>query len=361
MEQAVNEEQLKAAKLLIVDDESYNLQLLETLLREAGYTRITATSDARQVLPLFLDCQPDLLVLDLQMPHLDGFAVMRQLTPRIPAGDYLPILVITGEITPEVKHEALAEGAKDFLTKPIDTTEVRLRIRNMLTTRFLHQELRVHSEQLEDQVHHRTRELEEAQMEILQRLALAAEYRDDATGEHTWRVGQVAAMMAQNLGWLPDQVELIRRAAPLHDVGKIGIPDRILMKNDEFSPKDYEEMKIHVTIGSKILSGSRSRLLQFAEVIALTHHERWDGTGYMKLKGDKIPPAGRIVTIADVFDALTHARPYKEPWPIERARAEIAGQAGKQFDPQVVEIFLKLIDREGERLLYTSGREGISS
>ncbi len=347
----MNEQRLKNARLLIVDDEEYNLQLLEAMLQEAGYTQVTKTSDPRQVLPLYLESQPDLLVLDLNMPHLDGFAVMRQLTPRIPPGGYFPILVLTAELTAEAKHEALKAGATDFLTKPFDTTEVMLRIHNLLTARFLHLELQSQNESLEEQVRERTSELEEAQLEILKRLSLAAEYRDDATGEHTWRVGYVAALLAQELGWPSDQVELMQLAAPLHDLGKIAIPDRVLLKVGEFTVEDFEEMKPHITIGSKLLSGSRSPLLQLAEVIALTHHERWDGTGYMRLNREKIPLPGRIVTVADVFDALTHKRPYKEAWPIERAQAEIAAQAGKQFDPQVVEAFLKLIERDGERLL----------
>ncbi len=346
-----NEAQLKLANLLIVDDEEHNVLLLEAILKEAGYSRIMRTTDARQVLPLFLETAPDLLVLDLNMPHMDGFSVMQQITPRIPPGAYFPMLVITAELTPEVKHEALAAGAKDFLTKPFDTAEVLLRIKNLLTTRFLHRKLLSHNEMLEEQVRERTGDLEHAQLEILQRLALAAEYRDDETGEHTWRVGHLSGLLAEQLGWSMPQIELMRRAAPLHDVGKIGIPDRILLKVTEFSAEDFEEMKRHVTIGSKILSGSRSSLLQLAEVIALTHHERWDGSGYMKLKREEIPLPGRIVTVADVFDALTHKRPYKDAWPIERARAEIAAQADKQFDPLVVEVFLKLLDLNGERLL----------
>lgn len=347
----MNEQDLKNSKLLIVDDEPHNLELLETILRDAGYTQISGTTDARQVLPLYLDLGPDLLVVDLNMPHLDGLAVMRQLTSRVPPDSYFPILVITGEMSPDSKHHALAEGAKDFLHKPIDTTEVLLRIRNLLTTRFLHQKLQAHREGLEEQVRERTFQLEEAQIEILRRLALAAEYRDDETGEHTWRVGRVASLVGEGLGLPRSQVELICRAAPLHDIGKIGIPDRILLKTGLFTAEDFEEMKQHVTIGSKILSGSRSSLLQLAEVIALTHHERWDGTGYMKLKKEEIPLPGRIVTVADVFDALTHRRPYKEAWPIERAREEIAAQSGKQFDPRVVEVFLQLLDHHGERLL----------
>ena len=347
----MNEHQVENAKILIVDDEQYNIQLLETVLQEAGYARITSILDSRQVLPVYLEFKPDLLVLDLNMPHLDGFAVMRQMTPRIPVGSYFPILVVTAEITPEAKHEALAQGAKDFLTKPLDTVEVLLRIRNLLTTRFLHQQLQAQNEQLEVKVRERTSELEDAQVEILERLALAAEYRDDETGAHTWRVGYSAGLLAQYLGWSPAQAELMRRAAPLHDVGKIGVPDRVLKKPGKLTAEEFEEIRAHVTIGAKALTGSRSPLLQLAEVIALTHHERWDGTGYMQLKEEAIPLPGRIVTVVDVFDALTQNRRYKESWPLERARAEIAAQAGSQFDPQVVEAFLQLLDREGERLL----------
>ncbi len=339
------------ARILLVDDEPHNLALLDAILREAGFMNLRGTTDSRQVLPLFLESRPDLLVLDLNMPHLDGFTVLRQIAPRIPSGDYFPILVVTAEITPEAKHEALQAGAKDFLTKPLDTTEVLLRIKNLLTTRHLLTRLHTFNLGLEQQVQQRTADLEMAQLEILERLALAAEYRDDETGEHTWRVGGLSAILAAQLGWTSAQVELLRRAAPLHDLGKIGISDKILLNSQQFTPEDSEEMKDHVTIGARILSGSHSPLLQLAEVIALTHHERWDGTGYMKLKKEEIPLPGRIVTIADVFDALTHKRPYKEAWPIERAREEIAKKAGTQFDPEVVEVFLKLIDRDGERLL----------
>lgn len=347
----VQDEEITEAKILLVDDEAHNLSLLEAILGAAGFTHLYHTTDSRQVLPLFLEYRPDLLVLDLNMPHLDGFAVLRQLAPRVPPGAYFPILVITAEITPEAKHEALQAGAKDFLTKPIDNTEVLLRIRNLLTTRHLLTRLQSFNQGLEERVNRRTLELEQAQLEILERLALAAEYRDDETGEHTLRVGRLAAMLAEHLGWSSTQVDLLRKAAPLHDLGKIGIPDKLLLNTGKFTPEDCEEMKQHVTIGARILSGSRNPLLQLAEVIALTHHERWDGTGYMKLNKEEIPMPGRIVTVADVFDALTHKRPYKEAWPIERARDEIAAKAGIQFDPQVVEVFLKLIERDGEQLL----------
>lgn len=357
----LQDEEITEARILLVDDEPHNLSLLEAILSAAGFTHVHGTTDSRQVLPLFLEYRPDLLVLDLNMPHLDGFAVMRQLAPRIPAGVYFPILVVTAEMTQEAKHEALQAGAKDFLTKPFDTMEVLLRIRNLLTTRHLLCQLQSFNQGLEERVHRRTVELEKAQLEILERLALAAEYRDDETGEHTWRVGRLSALLAEQLGWPPAQVDLLQKAAPLHDLGKIGIPDKLLLNTGKFTSEDCEEMKQHVTIGARILSGSHNPLLQLAEVIALTHHERWDGSGYMKLKKEEIPLPGRIVTVADVFDALTHKRPYKEAWPIERAREEISAKAGIQFDPQVVEVFLKLIERDGEQLLIRPRPGGLLS
>ncbi len=345
---------LKQSRLLLVDDDKRNLQLLEAILRQAGYAAIQTVTDSRATLQIVQEWKPDLLVLDLNMPNLDGFGVLRQLKPLVPEDDYFPILMLTAEMSPEAKHEALAGGAKDFLTKPIDQTEVRLRIKNLLETRALHLQLRSHNDSLDRQVRARTAELEEAQVDSLRRLAMAAEYRDDVTGLHTWRVGELAALVTAELGWTATQQELIKLAAPLHDVGKIAIPDRILLKVGKFTTEEFESMKHHIRIGAELLSGSRSPLLQLAEVIARTHHERWDGTGYLGLQKEEIPLPGRIVTLADVFDALTHERPYKSAWPLELARDEIKRQAGHQFDPELVEHFLRVVDREGEALIQKS-------
>jgi putative two-component system response regulator len=335
---------LTTARILIVDDQTSNVLLLEGILQEEDYTAYRGITDSRQVLPMFLEYQPDLILLDLQMPYLDGFEVMNQLRARIPQGVYLPILVLTADITPEAKRQALAEGATDFLTKPFDQMEVVLRIRNLLRTRVLHLQLQDQNQLLEQKVRERTMELEETQIEILERLALAAEYRDDDTGEHTKRVGQMSAQIAQALGLPEAAVELIRRASPLHDVGKIAIPDSILLKPGKLTPEEFELIKTHTTVGAKILSGGRFPLLQRAEEIALTHHERWDGTGYFGLKGETIPITGRIVAVADVFDALTSARPYKEAWPRAEAIEEVQRQSGRQFDPMMVEAFLNVIN-----------------
>jgi putative two-component system response regulator len=329
------------SRILIVDDQPSNVMLLEGILQEADFTSYRSITDSREVLSAFIEYVPDLILLDLQMPYLDGFAVMKQLRACMAPDDFLPILVLTADITPGAKRRALSEGALDFLTKPFDTTEVMLRIKNLLQTRSLHLQLQDQNEILDQKVRKRTAELELAQIEILERLALAAEYRDDDTGEHTKRVGQTAAQIAGALGWTQTEVELIRRAAPLHDVGKIAIPDSILLKPGKLTPEEFERMKAHTTIGAKMLSGGRFPLLQLAEQIALTHHERWDGTGYIGLCEESIPMAGRIVSVADVFDALISERPYKKAWPRKEAIEEIQRQSGRQFDPHVVEIFLK--------------------
>lgn len=338
-----DEAALQLAKILIVDDEEANVRLLERTLQRWGYTNLISTTDSREAMPLFEQHRPDLILLDLMMPHIDGFTVMETVNSSLPEGVFLPILVLTADANPQVKRRALSAGAKDFLTKPFDQTELLLRIMNMLETRFLHIQLANQNQILEQKVAERTRELAASQLEILDRLAHAAEYRDDDTGQHTNRVGHVAALIAQKMELPPSRVELIRRAAPLHDVGKIGVPDNILLKPGRLTPEEFEIIKPHTTIGAALLSGGHSEMVKMAETIALTHHERWEGNGYpVGLKGEDIPLEGRIVSIADVFDALSHDRPYKKAWPLEDCIAEIERNAGRQFDPNVVAAFLEL-------------------
>ena len=333
------------ARILIVDDEPGNVEVLRRMLERAGFDKLDTTTDARQALPLYVETRPDLILLDLHMPHMDGLEVMDQLNEIVEAS-YLPILMLTADMTPEARREALSRGAKDFLSKPFNPDEVLLRIRTLLETRFLYLQIQSQNQLLEAKVRERTRELESAQIEIIERLARAAEFRDDNTGQHTERVGQMAALLARQLGRSDAQISLIRRAAPLHDVGKIGIPDAILLKLGKLTSAEFELVKTHTTIGARILSGSRFALLRLAEEIAFSHHERWDGHGYTGLAADRIPLAGRIVTVADVFDALTQKRPYKAAWPVEEAVAEIDRQRGRQFDPSVVDAFLRIIEQE---------------
>jgi putative two-component system response regulator len=336
---------LDEASILVIDDQESNLHILERMCRGAGYERIRTISDPRQALEAFEEAKPDLVLLDLVMPHLDGFEVMAQIRARVQREEYLPILVLTTDVSPESRQKALSIGAKDFVNKPFDRGEVELRIRNLLETRFVYRELRRNNENLEIMVRQRTSDLEEARLEILERLAVAAEYRDDTTGQHTRRVGRVSALISRALGLTKDEVELMERAAPLHDVGKIGVPDQILLKGGRLTPEEFSLMKTHTTIGAKILGDSRNRLLQFAEEIALYHHEHWDGTGYTPgLAGESIPLSARIVAIADVYDSLTHERPYKRAWSKDEAVTEIKAGTGSHFDPDVVGAFLEIVD-----------------
>ena len=342
-QKSMDKEIILSSRILIVDDQTENVRLLERILRKAGYSRLEGITDSRKALNVFSEFQPDLVALDLQMPFVDGFALLKQLRSRIPMGAFVPILILTADNSRKAKQTALSLGAKDFLTKPFDVEETLLRIYNLLETRWLHVELQNHNATLEERVSERTRDLELAQLEILQRLALAAEYRDDCTGQHTQRVGTLAAVLARAIGLPADQIELIRLSAPLHDVGKIGIPDGVLLKPSKLTDAEYLQIKRHTEIGRIILSGSNFAILQMAERIALYHHERWDGNGYHRLSGDAIPLEARIVSVADVFDVITHDRPYKNAESVEVAIDCIRQESGKQFDPNLVDVFCQLV------------------
>jgi putative two-component system response regulator len=333
-------------RILVVDDEPANVVLLQKMLGRAGYGNVESAADGTAALAAVQAGDFDLVLLDLHMPGLDGFGVMTALRGLVAADDYVPVLVLTADVTRETKTKALSLGAKDFVTKPFDRDEVLLRVGTLLHTRALHVALKGSNDTLAQRVRERTKDLEEAQLETMDRLAVAAEYRDDDTGEHAKRVGDMAARIATRLGKNDDEVAQLRRAAPLHDVGKIGVSDTILLKPGRLTPEEFAAMKKHTSIGAAILAGSRSACLQMAEVIAHTHHERWDGTGYHGLAGEDIPLHGRIVAVADVFDALTSERPYKHAWSVPDARAEIEAQSGRQFDPAVVAAFVKVMDEE---------------
>ncbi len=330
-------------RVLVVDDEPANIEFLNHVLSTEEHITFLASSDARAVAERLDELAPDLIILDLMMPDYDGFRFMERLQEWLPAGDYVPVLIVTGDATADARRRALAAGAADYLLKPLSPAEVRLRVRNLLHTRLLHSQLREHNCRLEERVQERTMALERARHETLDRLARAAEFRDDQTGQHTQRVGQLAGRLAQTLGLPPDQVDLLRRAAPLHDIGKIAVSDTILLKAGPLTTGERAAMERHTTIGARILTGGEDPLLRLAEEIALTHHECWDGTGYpRRLKGEAIPLSGRIVKVADVFDSLTHVRPYKRAWTTREALAELRGGAGRKFDCRVVEALLHI-------------------
>jgi putative two-component system response regulator len=331
------------ARILVVDDEPANVEILQRILTRAGFYRVESTTDSRQAAALYVQHRPDLILLDLHMPHMDGLEVLEKLN-EIAEASYLPILILSADLTPEARRDALSRGAKDFVNKPFQQDELVLRIKTLLETRLLYIQIQSQNQLLEAKVRERTRELVEAQIEIIERLAIAAEFRDDNTGQHTQRVGQLSALLARQLGQPDAQVSLMARAAPLHDVGKIGVPDTILLKMGKLTPLEFEIVKQHTVIGARILSGGKFPLLRLAEEIAFSHHERWDGDGYAGMRATDIPLAGRIVAVADVFDALTQQRPYKPAWPIAEAVAEIERQRERQFDPGVVEAFLRIIE-----------------
>jgi putative two-component system response regulator len=306
---------------------------MQRILQGAGYTDIRMLADGSDVLETLNAFDPDLLLLDLHMPGKDGFEVLEDLQPAMNAS-YLPVLMLTGDMSPQTKRQALALGAKDFLSKPFDTAEVVLRIQNLLETRFLYLSM-------ETRVRERTADLQQSQIEILERLARAAEIRDDDTGRHTQRVAELSARLAEAAGLDSRFVDLIRRAAPLHDVGKIGIPDRVLRKPGRLTVTEMALMQTHTTIGAQILSGGQSDLVLLAERIALSHHEWWNGGGYPEnIAGEAIPIEARIVGIADFIDALSHRRPYREAWPIEKVLDELESRKGTHFDPKLVETMI---------------------
>ena len=333
------------ARILMVDDQEFNISLLERILRRSGFTQLRSTMDPLQMRELLEAFDPDIVLLDMHMPGLDGIEALALIHEHAGSGGYLPVLMLTADTTPEAKQRGLQAGVNDFLTKPYDRTEVVLRINNLLKTRFLHIQLQQQNNSLEERVQERTKELQQAKAEILQLLGRASEYRDDMTGRHTQRVGQLSGLIAEQLGMSRFQVEQIRMAAPLHDIGKIGVPDEILLKPGRFEPAEFERMKMHTSIGAGILEGSFFDVLKLAGVIALCHHEKWDGTGYPRgLKGEEIPLEARIVALADFYDALTHERPYKSAWTPEETLAEVECQRGAHFDPQVVDALLSVHD-----------------
>jgi putative two-component system response regulator len=346
---------LGAARILVVDDEPGNVRMFTRLLTNAGCRQVAGVTDPRDTITRLAEVRPDLIILDLHMPHMDGFEVMQGIRPLLAAERYLPVLIVTADDSPTVKQRALAMGARDFLAKPFDSVEALLRIRNLLVTRQLYAQLEREQQQLEQAVFDRTKALHSTHLEIVERLARAAEYRDDNTGEHTRRVGRLAGLLARTVGLSDADARIIERAAALHDVGKVGVPDAILLKPASLSPGEFDIIKTHAVMGAKILSGSRVPLLRMAEEIAFTHHERWDGRGYPTGRvGEGIPLAGRIVALADAFDAMTHDRPYQRGIAREEALEVVRGERSRHFDPQVVDAFVESFETYAESLAATS-------
>lgn len=359
---------VKPARIMIVDDVAVNVKVAQAILSQAGFRTFTTLTDAAQVLGAIDRDEPDVLLLDIMMPEISGLDILRSLrgTARY---THLPVLILTGAESRELKRRALELGATDFLSKPVDADELVPRVRNALL-------MKSYQDDLEQRVRERTAELESARRELIFCLARACEYRDNETAHHVMRVGCYAGLIAEQLGLDQDQALMIRQAATLHDLGKIGIPDDILLKPGKLSPEEYraiqshcgfgqeicrpmslqelEKFATHTTMGSKILSGCVSPLLQLAAIIALTHHERWDGSGYpLGLAGEDIPLPGRITAVADVFDALSSKRPYKPAFPLKKCLTILEDGRGTKFDPVVLDAFLaRKDDVVGVQLTY---------
>jgi len=310
-------------RILIVDDEPANLKVMREVL--GNQYRMSFAKSGSAALALLEKEQPKLILLDIMMPDMNGFEVC-EILKSTPALSHIPIIFVTalGDESDEFKGFEL--GAVDYITKPISPAIVRARVKTHLSL--------VQAEQLK-----------QAHVDLVHRLGRAAEYKDTDTGEHIARMSQYSKLLALEFGMGEQQAELLRQAAPMHDVGKIGIPDAILLKPGRLTPDEFDHMKQHAAIGAQILANSSSPLLQLAHKLALEHHEKWDGSGYPNgLKGEQISVEGRIVAIADVFDALTSKRPYKEAWGVEEALEHMQAQAGKHFDPHLINLFVNKLD-----------------
>lgn len=330
---------LNNSRILLVDDEPANIKLLRKMLAGQGYNHLVEIQDPREVLAAYQQERPDLILLDINMPHLDGYAVMDQLKalqdPLMP-----PILVLTAQHQREYMLRALDGGARDFLSKPFDRNELLMRVRNLLEVQLAHRMMHDQNALLEQKVAERTHELDSTRLQVIRRLGRAAEFRDNETGLHVVRMSKFAVILARSLGWSDEECELLLHASPMHDLGKIGIPDHILLKPGKLTTDEYSVMQEHAQIGATLLEGDDSPLFTLAREIAESHHEKWDGSGYPRgLAGEAIPLSGRITALADVFDALTSSRPYKKAWAIEDALSFIKDQSGRHFDPVLVEHF----------------------
>ncbi|SCY87715.1 response regulator [Desulfoluna spongiiphila] len=327
-------------RILLVDDTKANIDILVQTLRE-DY-RLGVALDGEKAIEYSHTNHLDLILLDILMPGMDGFEVCRRLK-EAPATRDIPIIFITAMDDPAHKRKGLSIGAVDYITKPFDISEVKARVKTHLTLKVTQESLKNKNLILEEKVRQRTRELKETQVEIVNRLSLASKFRDCGTGQNVLRISHLAEMLGRMAGLSDEETERLALSSTLHDAGKIGISDEILMKKGKLTDAEWVQMKEHTTIGARLLAGSRSPLMQDAQTIALTHHERWDGTGYNRgLKGDEIPLIGRIVAICDVFDALISERPHKAPWPVEKAFREIRHRSGSHFDPRLVDLFMEM-------------------
>lgn len=341
--------------VFIVEDDDKLRKSLEEILSSEGYRVISAKS-GKEFLEKLEIANPDVALIDYFLPELDGLSLCK-LIKNNPKTFDIGVIIITGCSDPKLKIKGLLAGADEFLTKPVEISELLVRIKALGRIKKYRDFFKEYQKTLEKEIEKKTRELQKAylrlnqaykeikdlSLEVIYRLAKAAEYRDEHTGAHIHRLSFYCKRIGEALGLSTEQIEILQYASPLHDIGKLGIPDRILLKPGPLTSKEREVMKLHTIIGAKMLEGSNVKYLKSAEKIALYHHEKWDGSGYpFGLKGKKIPLFARIVAVADVFDALTSNRPYRKAFPFEVAVQIIKSEKGFHFDPEIVEVFLKV-------------------
>ena len=328
-------------RILIVDDNETNLALERRLVERIDDCEAVALSDPRAALALTGERVFDLVLVDYMMPDIDGIAFIRSLR-QTRGHEHVPVVMVTTNDERAVCLDALVAGATDFLIKPVDPIEFRVRLRNLLELRAAQNALAARAVALDREVAEKTRAVVAREREIVWRLSRATERRDTDTGDHIARMSRICRLIAEELFLPEEDCRLIELASQMHDVGKVGIPDEILFKPGPLTPEERAVMETHTKLGWDILAGSPSRLLQMAAEIAVSHHEKWDGSGYPeRLAGEAIPLVGRITAVADVFDALMSDRPYKRAWPLEKARALIEEGRGRHFDPICVDAFFR--------------------
>ncbi|MDH3974467.1 MAG: response regulator [Deltaproteobacteria bacterium] len=331
-------------KILLVDDEKLVRAMIADELVSLGY-RVWQAASGNEALEIVKERLPDAVILDIVMPGMDGYEVCT-LLKGVKRTKHIPVVMLTGLSDKESKHKGLEVGAIDFLNKPVDMLELSIRLRNILKIKEYNDLLKDYSERLEKEVGAKTKELKTSFIDTIYRLTLAAEHKDKCTASHLKRVSHYTAFLASSLGMTAKEREVIFHASPMHDIGKIGIPDRVLLHPGRLSLEEFELMKKHTTIGGKILGGSDSLYIKSAYNFSLCHHEHWDGTGYPnRLSGENIPIEGRIMLVADRYDALRSPRPYKEAFSHKfsmKALSEVSGRSSsKHFDPRIYEIFLE--------------------
>lgn len=337
----INSQDLLNSSILVVDDNQTNIDVIEATLESAGYLHITPVTQPLDLMQLLTQKSFDLVLLDINMPIMDGFAVLTLLQQTLESQTLPPVIMLTAQADENSRVQALEGGASDYITKPFNRIELLKRVSIHLENHHTKYLLSLENKRLDEKVRERSAQLEKSKLEMIYRLGRAAEYRDNETGNHVKRVSLIAELIAQQMAQSVEYCHLIQVASPMHDIGKIGVSDTILLKPGKLTDEEFRLMQDHVQIGAEILENGDSPLLEMAYEIALTHHEKYNGKGYPNgLKGDNIPLSGRIVAVADVFDALTSARPYKEAWPIEKAVHLIEREAGEHFDPKVVDAFL---------------------